>query len=280
MKRPPQPGRRPDLTPLVELVTLLRRPDGCPWDRQLTLLELRAYLLEEAHEVVAAIDHVLEQPTGEGSKTAEWKALEEEVGDLLFQVSYLATLGHESKTLELDRAIRSVHDKMVDRHPHVFGDRQDSAIDAEEVARAWQRHKAVKGDKGLLDGIPPTLPALVAAYRMGQKAAGLGFDWTDAAEVLVKVDEELDELRSLTLDDSTETRERLEEELGDVLFSIASLARHLDLDPEAALAKGNAKFRRRFAHVEKELSLASPFDDDERRERLEQLWQQAKEKEL
>lgn len=231
---------------LLELVRRLRADDGCPWDRKQTLESVRAYLLEEAHEAAAAIDEVV---AGQGSD-----GLQEELGDLLFQVAFVGALAEERGEFQLRDAVRDVHRKMVERHPHVFGDEpdDDQPSDAEDVARRWARRKASETakDHSILDGVPKSLPSLVAAYRLGQKAGGVGFDWPDLAPVLAKVREELAEVEQEVRADDDADPDRLAEEIGDLLFAVGNLARHLDVDPEAALARTNAKFRRRFGAIE------------------------------
>jgi MazG family protein len=249
-----------DLHKLDVLVARLRAPDGCPWDQEQSFSDLRAYLLEEAHEVAAALDH------------EDWEGLVGEIGDLLFQLAFLGRLSREAGRPGLEASIEHVHDKMVERHPHVFGD--EKLVDRHEVAAAWERRKVeARGpDVSLLEGMSPSLPSLLASYRMTQKAAGVGFDWSSPAAVLEKVDEELVELRE-ALDQG---RERTREEIGDLLFTIANLARHLDLDPEAALAGANLKFRRRFEHMERALRERGGSLADCDPEELERLWLQAK----
>jgi ATP diphosphatase len=252
----------PDLQKLLDLVARLRAPDGCPWDREQGLESVRAYLLEEAHETAAAIDG------------GDWDELAAELGDLLFQVAFLGRLAEEAGAFQLSQAIDGVHDKMVARHPHVFGD--EVLADAEAVRQAWERRKLQKeGQKGgsLLSGVAPTLPALLAAYRLTQKAAGVGFDWPDAGDVLEKMEEETAELReALAVGD----RAALREEVGDLLFTVANLARKLDVDPEAALAGTNDKFRRRFAAVEAGLAARGKTPADSSLEEMDELWEQAK----
>jgi MazG family protein len=286
MPGPPPPAAT--LRDLVALVERLRAPDGCPWDREQRLGDLRAYLLEEAHETAAAIDEEF------------WPAIAAELGDLLFQAAFLLRLGEETGALDVEGVIAAVHAKLVARHPHVFGD--ERAADADEVRRAWERRKAAAAaGESLLAGVPASLPALVGAYRLSQKAAGVGFDWPDAAAVLEKVREELAEVeRELpanaqrgssqafvpaggravdgaeAADAEPASHDALEGELGDLLFAVGNLARHLGVDPERALARTNGKFRRRFAHLERRLAESGrqlgevPLDD------LEALWQEAK----
>lgn len=236
-----------DLESLRRLVRRLRAPDGCPWDRKQTLPDLRTYLLEEAHEVAAAID---------GGDRAE---LAGELGDLLFQVAFIGVLGEEEGEFDLRGVATAIEAKMIERHPHVFGGAA-RLEDAGAVIGAWEKAKRRKSSElagagrppSQLAGVPATLPALAAAYRLGQKAAGVGFDWPQIGGVLAKVHEELAELEVEMARGETESgrREALEAEVGDLLFAVANLARHLKVDPESALAGGNRKFRRRFAAVE------------------------------
>ena len=283
------------LAPIATLIDRLRV--GCPWDRELSLADLRAYLIEEAHELAAAIDE------------RDPAAISEELGDLLFEAVYVSRLASdELSDIPLGDAIRAVIEKMVARHPHVFGD--EEAESAAQVAARWEQRKRGRAGRSALHGVPASLPALVGAYRLGQKAAGIGFDWDGPAAVRAKVSEELAELDRETtrrcapppppetavseepaeLDRETAgnatdavpgATSRIEEELGDVLFAIANLARHLGVDPERALASANRKFRRRFTEVEAEFDReleagTAGTTDDARRQRLELLWERAK----
>ncbi len=254
----------PDLERLMRLITRLRSPGGCPWDQEQTLADVRAYLIEEAHEAAAALDDAV---AGE-----PWSALEEELGDLLFQVCFVGVLAEEARRFTLAGAIARVEAKMIERHPHVFG--EESIASSEEVRQRWEeRKRATRGS--VLDGVPRSMPALVSAHRMTQKAAALGFDWPDSAGVLDKVDEEVNELREV-LEQQPRCKERLADELGDLLFTVANLARHLGIDPEAALAHTNQKFRKRFSWVERGLPAEGETPD---LEGLESLWQEAKARE-
>ncbi|MEM8930443.1 MAG: nucleoside triphosphate pyrophosphohydrolase [Acidobacteriota bacterium] len=234
---PPASGRV-DVDALLELIARLRAPDGCPWDRKQTLSSVRAYLIEEAHEVAAAID------------AEDFDALREELGDLLFQVSFVGRLAEEAGVFQLADAADEVRQKMIERHPHVFGAPEERLDDAADVARAWERRKAAKRASGsILDGVPPSLPALVGAYRLTQKAAGVGFDWPDPADVLDKIQEEVGEVVA-ELDAEHPDPEAIRDEIGDLLLAVANLARHVGVDPEAALQRANGKFRRRFGELE------------------------------
>lgn len=249
------------LTTLLGLIRRLRAPDGCPWDRKVTPPDLRSFLLEETHELAAALD------------SSDWPAIREELGDLLFQVAFLAVLAEELGAFTLADAAHGVHDKMVHRHPHVFG--EERLETAEAVHAAWERRKLSARQRGsLLDGVQHTLPSLVAARRLGEKASGVGFDWPEPSGALDKAREELEEIA----DAMATGGEKLEEELGDALFAIVSLGRKLGVDAERALALANRKFRARFRHLEDclgdQLSLART--DPKIRERMEELWNEAK----
>ncbi|MEM9594247.1 MAG: nucleoside triphosphate pyrophosphohydrolase [Acidobacteriota bacterium] len=259
-----------DLQSLVDLVARLRAPDGCPWDREQALADVRAYLIEEAHELAAAID------------SGDPEGLREELGDLLFQAAFIARLADEAGHFSAEDAVAAVHRKMVERHPHVFGD--EALGDADAVRRAWERRKVESGGpRPLLEGVAPSLPALVGAYRLTQKAAGVGFDWPDAEAVLAKVKEELAEVEEVLprggAGQEDRNRTELEDEVGDLLFAVANLARHLGLDPEATLAKGNLKFRRRFGAVEQALLRDGRTLNDVDLEDMDRLWNEVKRQE-
>ena len=252
---------KPDLQKLVDLVARLRAPDGCPWDREQTLPDIRAYLLEEAHELAGAIDG------------GDWQELGEELGDMLFQVAFIGRLAEEAGAFRLSQVIDGVYRKMVERHPHVFGD--EVLADAEAVRQAWERRKLQKEPKreSLFSGVPTSLPALLAAYRMTQKAAGVGFDWPDAEAVLAKADEEIAEVREALAQGD---RDAVREEVGDLLFTLANLARKLDVDPEAALAGTNRKFRYRFSKIEEGLAARGKTAAEATLEEMDALWEEAK----
>jgi ATP diphosphatase len=266
------PATAATLRDLVALVARLRAPDGCPWDREQRLPDVRAYLVEEAHEAAAAID------------AGEWQDLGEELGDLLFQVAFCLRLGEEEQRLTAEGVVAGIHAKMVARHPHVFGHPETGETerlhDSAAVRDAWERRKvATGGGAPLLGGVPASLPALVGAYRLSQKAAGVGFDWPEAASVLDKVREELSEVEAEMASAGAKGAgpgAAVEAELGDLLFAVANLARHLGVDPERALAGTNAKFRRRFGHVERRLGETGRQLGATPLEELEALWQEAK----
>jgi len=236
---------------LVAVMRKLLAPDGCPWDREQTPDSLKRYVLEEACEVIDAIE------------SGDAKHLREELGDLLLQVVFQAEIARKKGDFGPDDVVTGIVEKLVRRHPHVFGELlpdgtfgpRVSADDAKEVLKNWERQKAVeKADRGLLDGVPRSLPALVRAQRIGEKVGRVGFDWPDAAGSRAKVAEELGELdAAIARGDSI----AMEEELGDVFFALVNLARHLPaegsagIDAEAALRRTSDKFTARFAHVEK-----------------------------
>ena len=244
-----------------ELIERLRGDDGCPWDREQTADSVRPNLLEEAHEVAAAVDG------------GDWSELRGELGDLLFQVGFLARLAEEDGHFDLDDVADAAVEKMIARHPHVFGDAV--AETAADVRQLWEHNKQSAREDGeqggsALDGVPPTLPGLTEATRLSVKAAALGFDWPDVDGVVDKVAEEARELTAETAPD------RLTDEFGDLLFALVNLARHLGLDPEGALAGANRKFRRRFAGLEELLAERGARASDLEIEELEDLWLQAK----
>lgn len=258
--------------PIADLAALVRRlrgPEGCPWDRKQRLEDLRAYLLEEAHEVAAAID------------SGDFDELRSELGDLLFQVVFIADLAEEQSAFDLQQVSLEIEAKMMARHPHVFGSERLS--NAAEVHRAWERRKlSTKATTAsILEGLPDSMPSLLTAYRMTQKVSGVGFDWPDAAAVFDKVDEELEELRREVQDGAAHEarQEAMSEEIGDLLFTIANLARHLEVDPEAALASSNRKFRRRFRAVEEQLAKDRSGLAGATIEEMETAWQRVKSQE-
>lgn len=239
--RPVPPLGRQDGGTLSRLVAVMRRllaPDGCPWDREQTFESLRRYVLEEACEVIDAID------------VGDRKALREELGDLLLQVVFQAELARREGSFAIDDVVSGIVEKLVHRHPHVFGDMD--AKDADEVLRNWEKLKAIeKKGRGLLGGVPRSMPALTRAQRIGEKVSRVGFDWEDARGSRTKVSEELAELDAAVLRGD---KGAIEEEMGDILFALVNFARHVDVDAEGALRKTIDKFGRRFSHVEKRVA--------------------------
>ncbi len=270
---PPLPAQEGHTFPrLVELMQRLLAADGCPWDREQTLLTLRRYVLEEACEVVDAID---------GGDREE---LRDELGDLLLQVVFQAELLRAEGTFGPDDVVAAICDKLVRRHPHVFADA--SATDSADVLRNWERIKAQeragkpkKARGGVLGGVPRSLPALTRAQRVGEKVSRVGFDWPDARGSRGKVGEELGEL---DLAVASGDKDQIEAELGDVLFALVNLARHVEVDAEGALRRTIDKFTRRFDHVEARVTEthggwpASTTDDVLTLEELDGYWDEAK----
>ncbi|MDH3254902.1 MAG: nucleoside triphosphate pyrophosphohydrolase [Acidobacteriota bacterium] len=254
------------LQALEQLVATLRGPNGCPWDQQQTLEDTRAYLLEEAHEAASAID------------TGNLEALAEELGDVLFQIVFVATLAAEAGASDLTEIIARVHRKMIDRHPHVFGDHR--LPDSAAVRSAWEKRKLERRKGPALADLPPSLPSLLTAYRMSQKVAALGFDWPDATSIIDKLYEELGELRVEIGDSAADFNlEAVREEVGDLLFAAANLARRLGIDPDAALGSANRKFRRRFESMEEKLAARDQTIGDVSTEELDRAWDEVKSEE-
>ena len=222
------------LTRLVQVMQRLLAPDGCPWDREQSFETLRKYALEEACEVIDAID------------SGDRKAIREELGDLLLQVVFQAELGRREGAFAIDDVVSGIVEKLVHRHPHVFGDMD--AKDSDEVLRNWEKIKAKeKGERGLLGGVPRSLPALTRAQRIGEKVERVGFDWPDARGSRAKVTEELAELDEAIASGDAQA---IEDEMGDLLFALVNLSRHVKVDAEGALRRTIDKFTRRFSHVE------------------------------
>jgi len=246
---------------LVQIMERLRAPGGCPWDREQTHGSIRKYVIEEAYEVAEAIDN--DDP----------RELCAELGDLLLQVVFHAQMAREAGRFTIDDVCRGEVDKMRRRHPHVFGD--VSVDGADEVVRNWEAIKARERGAGAsaIDGVPRALPALQRAERIGDKASRVGFDWPDVAGVLAKVDEERAELAEAIAGDS---RERIAEELGDLLLAAANLARKLDVEPERALAGAVDRFDRRFRRIEVLARDAGTSLPQLSASELDRLWEQAK----
>ena len=218
----------------------LRNPGGCPWDREQTIQSLAPYFLEEAYEVVDAI------ASGDPDK------LREELGDLLLQIVFVSRIAREHAWFDVDGVSEGISEKMVRRHPHVFGDRQVEG--SAEVMRNWEdikrEERSEEPEASVLDGVPASLPALLKAFRMTEKAAAVGFDWRKPIDVMEKMREEMDELQSELEAGDAVVDDRVRAEMGDILFVMANLARHLGVDPETALQQTNATFMRRFQAME------------------------------
>jgi MazG family protein len=244
---------------LIAVMALLRHPQkGCPWDREQTLESLKPYLVEETYEVLDAID------SGDPQEICT------ELGDVLLQIAFQSQIASEAGWFDFHDVAESISRKLIRRHPHVFGD--STAQTPDDVIELWEATKQKeKAGAGLLEGVPRHLPALQKAHRMTEKAARVGFDWPDVTGVLDKVREEAGELVDAA------TPEEQEAELGDLLFALANLARHLDIDPEAALQKTNGRFQRRFRHVETESSAQGRELSSMSLAEMDTLWDEAKE---
>lgn len=238
---------------LLAIMALLRSPGGCPWDREQTLRTLKPYLIEESYEVLEAID------------SGNPEELRGELGDLLLQIVFQSQLAAEQGWFSFQDVAQAITRKLIRRHPHVFG--EGTANSAGEVLKIWEQTKKEEGNS-LLQGIPRGLPALQKAARMGQKAARVGFDWPDVGGLVDKVAEEAGELAT-----AADEQERFHE-LGDLLFALANLARHLKIEPELALQAANDRFRSRFGHMERAAG-TRPLDSFTPTE-LEALWEEAK----
>ncbi len=253
----------PNLSPferLVAIMAILRSEDGCAWDRKQTHESLLPYLIEESYELVEAVE------AGDSAMICE------ELGDLACQIVFHSQLAKEKGAFDINDALTSIADKLIRRHPHIFADRKD--LTPRQVRDQWEKIKIDSGEKkSVLSGLPTTMPALLMAYRMGEKAAGVGFDWDSAAQVVDKVDEEVAEMKS-ELDSGN--RERLSEEIGDLLFAVASLARKLQIDPEQSLRAALAKFRTRFNRLEETVKGSGKKFDEYSLEQLEEIWQKIK----
>jgi MazG family protein len=242
----------------------LRAPDGCPWDREQTFDSIKRHTLEETYEVMEAIEE------------RDWAGLCEELGDLLLQPVFYAQMASEEKLFAIEDSLRAINEKLIRRHPHIFGDVVAETADA--VLTNWdaikKQEKAGKGGapQGLLDGIPKALPAMLEAKEISRRAAKAGFDWENAGQVVEKLHEELDEL------ERAGSEEEIEGEIGDLFFVLVNLARFYKVDPEQALRRTNAKFKKRFAHVEARLAEQGRGVEGTPVAELETFWQEAKRK--
>ena len=266
-----------DVSRLIEIMAALRTPvSGCPWDLEQTFATIAPYTIEEAYEVADAIER------------GDLHDLCDELGDLLLQVVFHARMAEEASAFDFGSVVEAITSKMIRRHPHVFADEEGKTVD--RVQDAWARikaeEKAAKAArraaeglapvvKGLLDEVGTGMPGLTRAVKLQEKAGTVGFDWNDPKAVLAKIREELDEIEA-EIDAPSPSPARQEDELGDVLFAVANLARHLRLDPEKALRGTNEKFRRRFAHIEKRLAEKGLTPAEASLDEMEAIWGEAK----
>ncbi|MFC4171480.1 nucleoside triphosphate pyrophosphohydrolase [Microvirga sp. GCM10011540] len=266
-----------DISRLLDIMAALRTPGtGCPWDLEQTFASITPYTIEEAYEVVDAIER------------GDLADLKEELGDLLLQVVFHARMAEEQGAFAFPDVVEAITKKLIRRHPHVFGDGKD--LSPEEVKTLWDAIKReekaerraaresmgapVEGhEAGFLGGIPSVLPALTRAQKLTAKAAKVGFDWPNPAQVIDKIHEELDEVKEAA---SSGSRDKIEDEIGDLLFAVTNLARHFDIDPETALRRTNAKFERRFRAIERALDQRNRSLEDASLDEMEELWVEAK----
>jgi len=253
-----------DIAVLLEVMRRLRAPDGCPWDRVQTFATIAPYTIEEAYEVASTI------------ADNDLTALPGELGDLLFQVVFHARMAEDAGLFDFGDVVQAVTDKMIRRHPHVFGS-EEAKADAASQKDFWEKLKeserTASGQTGLLDDVASALPALMRAEKLQRRASSVGFDWNDANLVVEKIAEEAREVAQ------AQTQAEREEEVGDLLFVVANLARHLKVDPEAALRAANDKFTRRFRHIEKSLAAKGIKPGAASLQEMEDLWQDAKARE-
>jgi MazG family protein len=250
---------------LIAIMARLRSEGGCPWDREQTFDSIKPYTLEETYEVLDAIDR------------RDWPGLAEELGDYLLQAVFYAQMAAERQLFGIEEALDAINQKLVRRHPHVFGDEQ--AATSGDVKRLWGEVKAAEKkergihEDGLLGGVPRALPALMEAQQIAARAAGVGFDWENPEQVIEKLHEELGEFGEAR---RRASHDELENELGDLLFVIVNLARFVKVDPEQALRRTNAKFRRRWSHIERKLAERGRTPGESTIQEMEALWQEAK----
>jgi tetrapyrrole methylase family protein / MazG family protein len=257
---------------LIAVMTRLRAPGGCPWDREQTYASLSQYLLEEAYETFDAIH--------EADATGDVTNLKEELGDLLLQVVFHAAIGAERGEFTIDDVAEGVANKLILRHPHVFGDAKlehaEDVLDNWDTLKANERKASGKKEKqreSILDEVPVHFPALLEGLKISKKAAKVGFDWVHTEQIFEKVDEEIKELKNAIKNDDARN---IDEEIGDLLFAIVNLARRLDVEPETALKKTNRKFRERFRFIERDLSAQGRSLEESDLDEMDRLWNKAK----
>ncbi len=250
---------------LVEIMVRLRSAEGCPWDRAQNFDSIKPYVLEETYEVIDAIE------------ARDWRSLAEELGDLMLQSVFFAQMGAEAGKFSIEDSLDAIVEKLIRRHPHVFG--AGDAKTPEEVKERWDEIKRDedrdkgRAEAGLLDRVPRVLPALMEAQQLTARAARVGFDWENADQVLLKLDEELKELAEARRQD---LREEVEQEIGDLLFVLVNLARLLKVDAEQALRGTNAKFRGRFGYLERKLAAKGKPLEQATLAEMDSLWEEAK----
>jgi ATP diphosphatase len=267
----PSTGKR--FEKLVEIMATLRGPNGCPWDKEQDFNTLKPMLVEEVYEVLEAID------------TQDFDGVSEELGDLMLHIVFQAQLGKEAGTFDINTVIDKICEKLIRRHPHVFGSEEAGTPD--EVIKNWEAIKAQEKaaklnsrtpeQRSLLEGIPSKLPALHEAHQISSRAARVGFDWPDIEGVFGKLQEEIRELKEVIAENANDPkRDRLEDEIGDLLFVLVNIARYLKIDSESALKRANRKFKARFQYMEHELSRQGKTLEESNLDEMETLWKRAK----
>lgn len=242
------------------VMAILRSPEGCAWDRKQTHKSLLPYLIEESYEVVEAVE------------SEDWPGLKEELGDVLCQIVFHGQLASERGEFDTDDAVESIAAKLIKRHPHVFGEKNE--LNPQQVRDQWEKLKIESGEKkSVLNGLPRSMPALTMAFRIGEKAGGVGFDWNKPDEVIEKLEEEITEIKQAVAAKDTTA---IADEIGDLLFATASLARKLEVDPEQALRNALEKFRARFGRLEDEVKNSGRSFDSYSLDELEAIWQRVK----
>ena len=245
---------------LLLIMEILRSPNGCAWDRKQTHQSLIPYLVEETYEVIEAIE------------ATDSKELKEELGDLLCQIVFHSQLAKDSGNFTIEDSIEHINEKLIRRHPHVFEENKE--LNPDEVREQWENIKINSGEKkSVLNGLPKSMPALTMAFRMGEKAAGVGFDWKKSSDVFYKLNEEINEIKEAA---ENENKERLSEEIGDLLFAVASLSRKFEINPEQALKSALGKFKKRFDKLERTVIKSGNKFENYTLEELEEIWQQNK----
>lgn len=251
----------------IRIMNRLRSRQGCPWDREQTVETLKKYIIEEAYEVVEALeskntDHVVE-----------------ELGDLFFQILFQSRIGNEKGRFRLADVFEALNKKMIRRHPHVFK-KGRSIKDSSDVLKSWTQSKKKEGKKSVIEGVPVSMPALLQAFRITEKASTVGFDWVEAGPVMDKLDEEISELKSEVKAKGRSNKKKVADEIGDILFTVVNLSRLMKIDPESSLNRTIKKFKRRFNHIEKGLKKRNKDIRSTDLDEMEMLWCEAKDKGL